>query len=186
MFTPHNDQHASYGTPTTPFHTTYYYPESLPQPPSVHANTLPEFTTSSTRPFQHADMLIRGQKRKQPTNVNQDPRRKFTDTPIRPLKGRELRARIQFLDDEIARLKKDISGLARERTLLAGAAPESRAYTGRTSENEKLQAVFSAISGIAKWNLPEFLYGQLEGVDSSTTKARRTVDTTGLKLQGDR
>jgi hypothetical protein len=152
--TPHNNQHVSYGTPTTPFHTTYYYPESLPQPPSVHANTLPEFTTSSARPFQHVDTLIQGQKRKRPTNENQEPRRKFTDTPIRPLKGRELRARIKFLDDEIAQLKKDINELARERTLLAGAAPESRAYTGRTSENEKLQAVFSAISGISKWNLP--------------------------------
>jgi hypothetical protein len=65
---------------------------------------------------------------------------------------------VQFLDDEIARLKKEISKLTQERTLLAGSAPESHAYTGRTSENEMLQAVFSAISGIAKWNLPEFLY----------------------------
>ena len=74
------------------------------------------------------------------------------------MKGQELQARIQFLDDEIARLRKDISELARERTLPAGIAPESRTYTGRTSENEKLQAVFSAISGIAMWDLPEFLY----------------------------
>jgi hypothetical protein len=80
------------------------------------------------------------------------------DTPIRPLKGRELRVREQYLDDAIARLKKDIGELTRERTLLAGAVSESRAYSSRTSENEKLQAVFSAISGIAKWNLPEFLY----------------------------
>jgi hypothetical protein len=65
---------------------------------------------------------------------------------------------VQFLDDEIARLKKEISKLTQERTLLAGSALESHAYTGRTSENEMLQAVFSAISGIAKWNLPEFLY----------------------------
>jgi hypothetical protein len=50
-------------------------------------------------------------------------------------------------DDRIARLKRDISELTGERTLLAGAAPESREYTSRTS---KLQAVFSAISGIAK------------------------------------
>ena len=36
------------------------------------------------------------------------------DTPIRPLKGRELQARIMFLDDEISQLKKDINELARE------------------------------------------------------------------------
>jgi hypothetical protein len=33
------------------------------------------------------------------------------DTPIRPLKGRELRARVQYLDDAIAQLKKDIGEL---------------------------------------------------------------------------
>src|ERR1700692_3629755 len=90
--TPHNSQYISYGTPPTPFHTTYYL-ESLPHTPSVHTNALPEFTTSNTRPLQHADMPIQGQKRKRPTNENQDPRQKFMDTPIRPLKGRELQAR---------------------------------------------------------------------------------------------
>jgi hypothetical protein len=65
---------------------------------------------------------------------------------------------VQFLDDKIAWLKKDISELTQEQTLLAGSAPKLCAYKGLTLENEKLQAIFSAISGIAEWNLPEFLY----------------------------
>jgi hypothetical protein len=147
--TPHNNQHASYGTPTTPFHTTYYYPESLPQPLSVHTNTLLEFTTSSTHPFQHADTSIQAQKQKRPMNENQDPRRKFTDSNSAFKRLRTSSTYIQFLDEQIARLKKDISELARERTLLAGAAPKSRAYISRTFKLQAL-AVFSAISGIAK------------------------------------
>jgi len=35
------------------------------------------------------------------------------------------------------------------------------------SEDEKLQAVFTAISKIAKWNLPEFLYHTFRYQDES-------------------
>jgi hypothetical protein len=40
-----------------------------------------------------------------------------------PLKDQELQVCLQFLDNEIAQLKKDIGKLAQERTLLAGSAP---------------------------------------------------------------
>jgi hypothetical protein len=87
------------------------------------------------------------------------------------------------LDDEIARLKKDISELTRERTLLAGSAPESCAYTGRTSGNEKLQAIFSAISGIAKWNLPEFLYHTFRYQDENGKPVHRTTEHAAIVLR---
>jgi len=102
------------------------------------------------------------------------------DTPIRPLKGRELRACVQYLDDVIALLKKDIGELIQERTLLADAASESRAYSSRTSENEKLQAVFSAISRTAKWNLPEFLYHTFRYQDENGQPVHRTTEHAGI------
>jgi hypothetical protein len=150
--TPQNNQHLPYayylnhGTPTTPSNPTSYYSDTLPwQAPRVHTNTLPEFT-SSTHLSQSLDTPVRGQKRKRPTNENQEPRRRLMDTPIRPLKGRELRARVQYLDDAIARLKKDIGELTRERILLAGAVSESRAYSSRTTSFPIASVLSAAIS----------------------------------------
>ncbi|KIM71713.1 hypothetical protein PILCRDRAFT_16805 [Piloderma croceum F 1598] len=45
-----------------------------------------------------------------------------------------------------------------------------------TSENEKLQAVFSAILGIAKWNLPEFLYHTFRYQDENGKPVHRTTE----------
>jgi hypothetical protein len=116
---------------------------------------------------------IQGQKRKRSTDEIRAPRKRLTHTPIQPLKGWELKARVQYLDDEISQLKKDISELTRERTLLAGSTPQSRIYTGRTSDSDKLQ-MFSAI--IAKWNLPEFLYRTFRYKDENGSPVHRTTE----------
>jgi len=143
--TPQNNEHIlptyfNHGMPHTPSNSASYYPPSLPPP--VHTDALPQFTTPNALQFQPLDTPIQGKKRKRPTTENQESRQR---TPIRPLKGRELHARVQYLDDEIAQLKKDTGELTRERALL-GSAPESRGYSSRSSEKETLQAVFSAIS----------------------------------------
>ena len=185
---PQNNQYVpayylKHGTPTTPSNPTSYYPDTLPwHAPHVHTNTLPEFT-SSTHLSQSLDTPVRGQKREQPTNENQEPIQRLMDTPIWPLKGCKLRARVQYLDDTIARLKKDIGELTQEWTLLAGMVSESRTYSSCTSENEKLQAVFPAISGIAKWNLPEFLYHAFQYQDKSGKPVHRTTEHTAIVSQ---
>jgi hypothetical protein len=94
---------------------------------------------------QSLDTPVQGQKRKLPTIENQGPRQRLMGTPIQHLKGHELRACVPYLDDMIAQLKKDIGELTQEWTLLAGSVSELCAYSSHTSENKKLQAVFSAI-----------------------------------------
>jgi hypothetical protein len=120
---PQNNQHVpptyfNLGTPHTPSNPAPYYSETLS--PRVHTNALPQFSAPSAGSCQPPDNPTQWQKCKRPTDKNQPPRRRSTDTPIRPLKGRELQARVRFLDDEIVRLKKDIGGFTRERVLLVG------------------------------------------------------------------
>jgi hypothetical protein len=105
----------NHGTPRAPSNSAPYHPESESLPPRVHTNDLPQFFMPSASSFQTPGTPMQGKKRKRPTDENQPPRQWSSATPIRPPKGRGLQARVRFLDDEIARLKKDISGLTRER-----------------------------------------------------------------------
>ena len=74
-----------------------YYMENMPT--HVYINALPESTTSA-RPFQPPEIPIQRQKRKREANEKQKPKRRPTDTPIRPLKGRVLQARVGYMDGE--------------------------------------------------------------------------------------
>jgi len=87
--------------------------------------------------------------------------------------------RVNYLDDKIENLKKDVSELTREQVLLAGPILESRGYSARTSESEKLQAIFAAISKIGKWTLSEFLYHTFKNQDEKGESVHRTAEHAG-------
>src|SRR5882762_4739400 len=184
--TPQNSQSTSsgyftYGTPHTPANPASYYPGLEPLLPceGPASNALPQFTIPSPHPLQNSDTPIRGEKRKRPTDKTQEPRQRLTNTPIRPLKGQALRVRVNYLDDKIENLKEEGSELTREQVLLAGPILESRVYSARTSESEKLQAIFAAISKIGKWTLSEFLYHTFKNQDEKGESVHRTAEHAG-------
>ena len=123
----------------------------------VHKDSLPIFSSPISPPFRTPNAPTRHGKRKHTDDENVV--HNFTTAQLM-----EMQMRIQFLDGAIPSLEKSLADYKKEQETLIALVPQvtqsgkKRAYTPRKNIEQKLQTVFAAVSGTAKWTLDQFLY----------------------------
>jgi hypothetical protein len=173
--------YSGWDTPLTPSALTYtstpFFTSNSRTPTHVHTERepLPIYSPPSSLVSQTPTAVSRHGKRKRKNGENTAP--ELTAAELA-----HIRTRIQELDNLITSFEDTLARFKHERDVLIEKLPSTkkRAYTPRKTIDQKLEAVFAAISGPAKWTLDESLYYLFRLRDEYGNEVSRTQQHAGF------